>query len=116
MPKKGNVFLPPRKGSYAREIAGALKRELGGTHQTVKIVMKWTGAGERTVKNWLSGEIGPSGPHLIALIRHSDAVMEAMLHSAGRTQIVASNTVVKVRDAMTESLERINYLLEKAAE
>lgn len=37
--------------------------------------MHWTGATERTVKYWFSGERGPSGDHLIALARHSDAVL-----------------------------------------
>jgi hypothetical protein len=110
MPKTGNVF-PRDRNAYASEIGNALKRELGGTHRAVKTVMRWTGAGERTVKNWLAGQIGPSGIHLIALIRHSDAVLETVLSSADRTQVIASITVVQARSVLTEALARINLLL-----
>jgi EAL domain-containing protein (putative c-di-GMP-specific phosphodiesterase class I) len=52
LPKKGKRF-PNRDGkgsaglSYPRAIAAALRGELGDTHQAIKIVMRWTGAGER---------------------------------------------------------------------
>jgi hypothetical protein len=46
--------------------------------------MRWTGASERTVKYWFAGERGPSGDHLIALARHSDAVLYVVLALAGR--------------------------------
>ena len=66
--KKGSVFPSGENlGPYPKAIASALKRELGPTHQAVKIIMKWTGAGERTVKNWLAGDNGPSGQHLVEL-------------------------------------------------
>ena len=38
-------------GSFNLAIAAALKNELGQTHQAVKIVIRWTGASERIVKN-----------------------------------------------------------------
>jgi hypothetical protein len=44
-------------------------------------MMRWTGAGERTAKTWLSG---PSGQHLIALMRNSDAVFALVLRLTGR--------------------------------
>ena len=50
----------------------------------IKMAMRWTGASERTVKYWLAGERGPSGDHLIALARHSDAVLFVLLALAGR--------------------------------
>ena len=52
---------------YRQEIAAALKRELGGTHQAIKTLMKWTKVSERTAKNWLGGTNGPSGEHLIRM-------------------------------------------------
>jgi hypothetical protein len=48
------------------------------------MAMRRTGASERTVKYWLAGERGPSGDHLIALARHSDAVLFMLLALAGR--------------------------------
>ncbi len=78
-PKKGNVF-PNADGevrsevNYRQTIAAALRRELGDTHRAVKTTMRWTGASERTAKNWIAGSHGPSGEHLISLMRHSDHV------------------------------------------
>jgi hypothetical protein len=62
IPKKGKVF-PNRDDrghsdiDYATAIAAALRDDLGGTHQATKTVMRWTGASERTVKNWFSSVI-----------------------------------------------------------
>jgi hypothetical protein len=47
-------------------------------------VIKWTGANERTVKNWFSGRYGSSGDHLMALANHCDEVMEAIIRMTGR--------------------------------
>ena len=78
LPKKGIVFPNGENlGPYPLAIAYALKCELGSTHQAVKIIRRWTGAGERTVKNWLAGISGPSGQHLVDLIRHSDDVLRS---------------------------------------
>ena len=65
-------------------MAMALHEELGSTNRAIKMAMRWTGASERTVKYWLAGERGPSGHHLIALARHSDAVLFVVLALAGR--------------------------------
>ncbi len=65
-------------------MAMALHEELGSTSRSIKMAMRWTGASERTVKYWLAGERGPSGDHLIALARHSDAVQFVLLALAGR--------------------------------
>ena len=63
-PKEGK-FLPGQHGGdsggggYASAIAAALQQELGATHRAVKTIMKWTGANERTVKNWLAPKTAP---------------------------------------------------------
>ena len=77
----------------------------------VKIVRKWTGADERTVKNWFAGISGPSGQHLVDLIRHSDNVMEVLLILAGRHQIVAAQKLVDVRNKLAETVEQIDTLM-----
>jgi hypothetical protein len=112
LPKKGKVF-PNRDGGshsevhYATAIAVALREDLGSTHQATKTVMRWTGASERTVKNWLAAKSGPSGEHLVALIRRSDAVFEALMRLAGRDQAVAAKKLVDARDALVKMLELI---------
>ena len=85
VPKMGTtVHLAADQARYRRAIADALNRELGPTHQAIKTAMRWTGASERTVKYWLSGERGPSGEHLILLVQHSDALLLTILTMAER--------------------------------
>ena len=85
VPKTGTIVHPEAcQAGYRKAVAAALIQELGLTHRAVKTAMRWTGASERTVKYWLSGERGPSGEHLIALAQHSDAVLLVVLTLAGR--------------------------------
>ncbi|WP_181299057.1 hypothetical protein [Pseudomonas sp. Q2-TVG4-2] len=80
--KTGNSFLS--REQYAAGLAKALRAELGATHQATKTLMRWTNANERTVKNWMAGTSGPRGEHLVALIRHSDLALAAILCMAER--------------------------------
>ena len=112
-PKKGNYFpngTGPGKGkvSYPAAIAAALRAELGDSHQAVKTVMRWTGANERTVKNWFAARRGPRGEHLLALIRHSNRVLEIVLQLADREQIIAAKMLLDARNALAEMLARID--------
>jgi hypothetical protein len=85
VPKMGTfVHLVEEPTDYRTAVAMALHEELGETHRAIKMAMRWTGASERTVKYWFAGERGPSGDHLIALARHSDAVLYVVLALAGR--------------------------------
>jgi hypothetical protein len=116
LPKRGKSFPGERSHATAREqlaieISKALRRELGGTHRTVKTIMRWTKASERTIKNWLEGKHGPSGPHLIEVIRHSDAVYSLVLQLAGRDRSLAMVDVADLRArlaAVLAVLDRIH--------
>jgi hypothetical protein len=77
---------------------------------SVKTVMAYTGAGERTVKNWFEGKNGPNGENLVELVRHSDEVLEALLLMAGREDILAGKLLVDGRDKLIEMLEIIDQL------
>ena len=115
LPKKGK-FLPKGPGggserSYAKAVAQALREDLGETHQAIKTVMRWTGVSERTVKNWFSGASGPRGEHLMALVRHSDAVLETFLVLAGREQAIGTKTLVEVRGMLATALKSVDNLL-----
>jgi pyocin large subunit-like protein len=112
-PKKGNYFpngTRTQKGkvSYPAAIAAALRSELGDSHQAVKTVMRWTGANERTVKNWLAGRRGPRGEHLLALMRYSNVVLEIVLQLAGREQIIAGKALFDARNALAAMLAQID--------
>ncbi|WP_225011233.1 DeoR family transcriptional regulator [Novosphingobium percolationis] len=84
LPKKGKMLHPwnglaKSAKDYAELIAEALRLEHDDTHRSVKTIMRWTGASERSVKNWLSGEMGPSGYFLMRLCAQSLAARELVL-------------------------------------
>jgi hypothetical protein len=114
-PKKGKV-LPGTNGKehssqdYVAAVAAALREGVGDTHQAIKTVMRWTGADERTIKNWFAGANGPSGTHLVALIRHSDTVLDACLRLAGRDRIIANRKLAEARGKLRELLTLIESM------
>jgi hypothetical protein len=73
--------------------------------------MKWTGANERTVKNWLTGRYGPNGEHLIQIFRYSNSVLDAFLRLAGREQTIAQEGLVTLREALAKALTQIDLLM-----
>jgi hypothetical protein len=121
LPKKGTA-LHPTEGAgeprvdYAGAIAVALRQELGTTHQAIKSVMRWTGAGERTVKYWFAGTRGPSGEHLISLARHSDAIVDLFLRRAGRPHHASAFRLMEARDKLGELLEAIQSIVGEDAD
>jgi hypothetical protein len=115
-PKKGKSFpggvrTVRQRVNYVTVIADGLRKELGDTHQAIKTIMRWTGANERTVKNWLGGRYGPNGGYLIDLFRHSDEVLDAFLRLAGRKEAIAAKELATVRDALEQALMRIDLLM-----
>ena len=115
-PKKGKVF--PRSPSAANStseclnaVAESLRAELGDTHQAVKIVARWTSANERTVKTWFAAKNAPGLDHLIALLRNSDSVLIAVLLLAGRRAALGKASLKVAREALCESLQVIDSIL-----
>lgn len=111
LPKKGRKLHPwnglARSAKvYAELIAGALHREHDDTHRTVKTIMRWTGASERSVKNWLSGESGPSGYFLMRLCVKSDAIRALVLELMVEAGIPLSTPTAKGVGAMTAVTDR----------
>ncbi|WP_439119738.1 hypothetical protein [Marivita sp.] len=119
-PKKGKFFPKENgyngkddhqtNGRFVEEIASALKRSLGDSRGGVKTVVAWTGANEKTVKNWFSGTYGPSGAHLIALARHSDEVLGTFLAMAGREELMVAIKLAAAEQAVEELLEAVRQL------
>jgi pyocin large subunit-like protein len=111
-PKTGNV-LPARGNGpcdariYAATIGAALRDELGDTRRATKSLMQWTGANERTVKNWLGGSSGPSGSHLVDIMRHSSGALAAVLVMSGREQSLAIHKLAAAREVLIAMLEVI---------
>src|SRR5882757_8653562 len=118
-PKKGKSFpktgksFPKRGGdrssdfslddhAFAMKIASALKLELKDRNSRAKLVTGWTGANERTVKNWILGRYAPCGRHLVGLARHSDQVLDAILTMADRQDLLLARKVEDLRRRVFE--------------
>jgi hypothetical protein len=118
-PKKGKSF--PKKGksfpkltgdgssvfnlddrAFAMRIALALKSELKNRNSRAKLVAGWTGASERTVKNWIAGRYAPSGRHLVLLAQHSDQVLNAILSMAHKQDLLLAGNVEELRQKVFE--------------
>src|SRR5712671_5102351 len=118
-PKKGKSFpkrgksLPKRGGdgssdfsvddhAFAMKIASALTSELKDRNSRAKLVAGWTGANERTVKNWILGRYAPCGRHLVVLAQHSDQVLNAILTMADRQDLLLARKVEDLRRRVFE--------------
>ena len=111
-PKKGKSF-PKRSGdggsdfslddhAFAMKIASALKSELKDRNSRAKLVAGWTGANERTVKNWILGRYAPCGRHLVLLAQHSDQVLNAILSMADREDLLLAPKVEDLKRKVFE--------------
>jgi hypothetical protein len=111
-PKRGKSF-PKRGGhggsdfslddhAFAIKIASALTSELKDRNSRAKLVAGWTGANERTVKNWISGRYAPCGRHLVVLAQHSDQVLNAILLMADRHDRFLVGNVEDLRQKVLE--------------
>lgn len=115
-PKTGKKFpadIGFASSTYATLIADILKSELGNTHQAHKSLMRWTGANEKTAKNWLSGSNGPSGEHLLQLMRNSDRVFEVVLKLSRRPAVVSNERLAEVRDSLRITADLLSEVIEE---
>jgi hypothetical protein len=95
---------------FAEVIAAAVLAEWGGTSSARKEVGRITSANERTVRNWFEGRNSPSGENLICLLRHSDAVLDAVLRLSGRQELVQVAAVLELRDRLQSIVIAIDEL------
>ena len=98
-----------RANKFAMEIAAALQRASVERGLHVKTVAGWTGANERTVKNWFSGHYGPSGEHLLVLARHSHEVLRTMLAMMERRDLLVGQEIVEIE----QRIARLSALVEE---
>lgn len=112
-PKTGRRF-PGREqqSDYASSIADALRAELGNSHQAIKTLMRWTGANERTTKNWLSGTNGPSGDHLLQIMRNSDIVFECVLGLVDRKVVLSHRKLEEVHNALQATAQLLSEMIQ----
>lgn len=106
-PKTGNKF-PRRIGrlceaDYTAAISEALKTELGASASAAKQIQRWTGAADRTARNWLNGAVGPRGHHLMELAGESDAVLSAVIMMMDRPELALAPDLHAVELALTKA-------------
>jgi hypothetical protein len=109
IPRRGARFLENRANRFAMEIAAALQRASVESGLQIKTVAGWTGANERTVKNWFSGQYGPSGEHLLVLARHSHEVLNTMLAMMERRDLLVKQEIVEIE----QRIARLTVLVQE---
>jgi hypothetical protein len=115
LPKKGEELpLARTRQEQAREfaqaIANALKEELA-RGASIKTIMAWTGAGERTVKEWLAGSNAPRAFQVECLMRSSDLVYERLIIRTGRKPVVNRAGLEALRAHLTGLVGAIDTAL-----
>ena len=100
--ERGKADFSVDDRAFAMKIAAALGSELKDRNSRAKLVAGWTGANERTVKNWILGRYAPSGRHLVILVRHSDQVLNAVMAMAGRQDLLVAGKVEDLRRKVFE--------------
>lgn len=108
-PDSGNVFpkrhrREPRKPLFAKLISTALRASLRGQSSSIKTVALWTGANERTVKNWFAGSRAPSGDHFLGLATNSPAVLAAFLAAIHRNDCLVMANIEEARAKVAAAL------------
>lgn len=93
--------------AFPKLVADALHHEWGSSLSSRKIVSRITSANERAVKNWFEARNGPSGENLVELMRHSDAVLEAVLAASGRSGRLLFSKVEALEKPLRDLLDLI---------
>lgn len=96
--------------AFATMVSDVLRNDLGERRASIKQVARWTGAGERTVKNWFAASCAPRGHHFRALVRHCPGMLDAFLASAGRIDRLASVQVHEARQRLLEAVAVLDLL------
>lgn len=108
-PKTGNVF-PNGAGrgggapSFAKLVSTALRASLRGQASSIKTVARWTGANERTVKNWFAGERAPTGDHFLGLAANPPEVLAAFLAAIHRSDCLVMAEIEEARAKVASAL------------
>ena len=91
------------EADYITEISAALRGELGSGTGAAKQIQRWAEVSDRTARNWLNGDAGPSGHHLVGLVRASDTVLSSFLAMAGRPELTLSVDLHAIEVALAKA-------------
>lgn len=92
----------PTSQEFSQLIGAALRIELGSSRRAAKTIMRWTGASDRSARNWLNGLGGPTGWHLVLLARESSEVMATILALANRDGLMLGSDLRAVRTSLRQ--------------
>ena len=98
--------------AFQAAIADALRRVFGGSTAAVKRVAKLVRANERGVRNWFEARNGPSGEHLVTLMSHSPAVVDAVLAMSGQVNLIRAKLVGDARIRLREILDMLDGMID----
>ena len=85
-------------------ISDSLKRHYGDSRSAVKTIAERTGAGLKTVENWLAGKNTPTVKHTLAML-HDDDFLRDLLILAGREDIADIPAALAKIKAAQEALK-----------
>lgn len=109
VPKSGtrvpNLKKLLSEAEFAKAIANALQRELGGSHRAAKTVMAWTGVSDRTARLWLHGSSCPNGLHLVILAAHCRTLLATVLRLMGHDGVALAVDLQMVEKQLEVVLE-----------
>lgn len=110
-PEFSGKILITEDDTFKSVITKTLHDVFGGSGDAVKSLMRITGVGERTARNWLEGKNAPNGENLIELAHHSDEVLEAFLLMTGHHEILTIKKLINARGALVKMIRLIDELV-----
>ncbi|OEJ65493.1 hypothetical protein [Magnetovibrio blakemorei] len=110
-PEFSGKILITEDDTFKSVISKTLRDVFGGNGEAVKSLMRITGVGERTARNWLEGKNAPNGENLIELAHHSDEVLEAFLLMTGHHEILTIKKLINARGALVKIIRLIDELV-----
>jgi hypothetical protein len=113
-PKSSTAINDSINYDVATVLSESLRESFGDSRAVAKSLMRITGAGERTVKNWLEGKNLPCAENLINLASHSDEILYAFLFLADREHIAVNIELEAVRTKMIDLVEHIDVMIGKS--
>ena len=112
--KTGNLLQGASSGSgeeaFAAMVASVLRGRFGDRPAAIKVVARWTGANERTVKNWFGGHCAPRGHFFRSLVLHCPEMLDAFLISVGARDRLASVKLMEAQRVLREALTLVETL------
>lgn len=104
MVQMNGTLVPNSDRAFLMLVSAALRHDLGGSAQASKSIMRWTGASERSARNWLLGDKAPNGRHLVILARYSPSIWQLVLTMAEKPAAAIAEDVFIAEAALLRAI------------